>query len=131
MKRRNAKRRPVRGAVSSSSKVQPTKAEAKCSFTRRQIATPTGVDLAIENASRDTWYASARTAVQQLALTGRAFTVDQVLDLVGQPPASAYVGAVMAGAQRSGLIEPVGCQVGAGGRLVRRWWGLSDGTRIR
>lgn len=83
---------------------------------------PSGLEAAIDNAHLDWWATGAQLALVQLAKAGRGFTVDDLLDLVGQPPAPQYVGAVLAAAQRLRLIEPVGCQIGRDGRMVRRWF---------
>ena len=65
----------------------------------------------------DEWWAAALLAHRQLDRIGRG--------IVGEPPAPAYVGAVYAAAQRSKIIEAVGCRVGRNGRLLRVWWGSS------
>ena len=83
-----------------------------------------GLDQAIENASSDWWFQGASMAIKQLALSGRGFTVDNLLDLVGAPTDPHYLGAALAAAQRHRIIEPVGARAGRNGRLVRVWWGL-------
>lgn len=83
-----------------------------------------GLTTAIDNAVRDWWFVGASAAIRQLALAGRGFTADHLLDLVGEPTDPHYVGAAFAAARRSNIIEPVGCRVGRGGRLVRVWWGV-------
>jgi hypothetical protein len=83
-----------------------------------------GLEQAIENASTDWWFQGALVAIKQLALSGRGFTVDHVLDMVGTPPDPHYVGALLAAAQRLKIVEPVGARVGRDGRLVRVWWGV-------
>ena len=55
-----------------------------------------GLDCAIESASRDWWYQGAMVAVQQLARSGRGFDVDHVASLTGEPPAAVYWGALFA-----------------------------------
>lgn len=82
-----------------------------------------GLDQAITNAASDWWSQGAALALHQLAL-GSYFDADTLLDLVGEPPHPAYVGAAFAAAWRSGLIEQVGCRVASDGRLVRVWHGL-------
>ena len=83
-----------------------------------------GLDRAIENAASDWWFQGALLAIQQLALSRRGFTVDTLLDMVGQPSEPHHVGAVFAAAQRQRIAEAVGAAVAADGRLVRVWWGL-------
>src|SRR5215212_445896 len=84
-----------------------------------------GRDRAIENAAGDWWTQGAMVAIGQLARERRGFTIDDVLDLCGQPTDPHYSGAVLAAAQRRKLIEPVGAWIGRGGRLVRVWWGVA------
>src|SRR3712207_1453683 len=62
-----------------------------------------GLDQAISNASTDWWSIGAAVAIRQLALGGY-FDADSLLDLVGEPPHPAYVGAAFAAAQRSAVI---------------------------
>lgn len=83
-----------------------------------------GVNAAIDNAATDWWFQGSLQAVKQLAMTGRGFTADHLLDMVGEPTDPHYVGAVFAVAQRQRIVEAVGCRIGAGGRLLRIWWGL-------
>jgi hypothetical protein len=83
-----------------------------------------GLECAIENASTDWWFAGALLAIKQLAISGRGFTADHLLDMVGAPSDPHYLGAVFAAAQRQHVIEPVGARVGRDGRLVRVWWGI-------
>src|SRR5829696_5054514 len=85
-----------------------------------------GLNRAIENAAADWWTQGALTAIRQLARDSRGFTIDDVLDLVGEPTDPHYPGAAFASARRQRLIEPVGARVGRGGRLVRVWWGLAS-----
>ena len=87
-------------------------------------AEPEGLERAIESAASDWWFQGALMALKQLALSGRGFTVDNLLELVGAPTDSHYVGAVFAAAQRLKIVEPVGARVGRDGRLVRVWWGV-------
>ena len=47
-------------------------------------------------------------ALKQLALSGRGFTVDNLLELVGAPTDPHYLGALFAAAQRLKIVEPVG-----------------------
>jgi hypothetical protein len=82
-----------------------------------------GLEQAIENASSDWWFQGALVAVKQLALSGRGFTADHVLDMVGAPTDPHYVGALFAAAQRLRIVEAVGARVGLDGRLARVWWG--------
>ena len=63
-------------------------------------------------------------AIRQLAMSGRGFTVDNLLDLVGAPTDPHYLGALFAAAQRLKFVEPVGARVGRNERLVRVWWGV-------
>jgi hypothetical protein len=83
-----------------------------------------GLEQAIENASTDWWFQGALMALKQLSISGRGFTVDNLLDLVGAPTDSHYLGAAFAAAQKLRIVEPVGARVGRNGRLVRVWWGL-------
>ena len=85
-----------------------------------------GLDCAIESASRDWWYQGAMVAVQQLARSGRGFDVDHVASLTGEPPAAVYWGALFAAATKLGVVEAVGCRVAGDGRLVRVYWGSPD-----
>src|SRR5215218_3053041 len=85
-----------------------------------------GLERAIENAVADSWTQGALTAIRQLARDRRGFTIDDVLDLVGEPTDPHYPGAAFASARRQKLIEPVGARVGRGGRLVRVWWGVAS-----
>jgi hypothetical protein len=85
-----------------------------------------GLAQAIDNASRDWWFQGAVQAVTQLAMSGRGFTVDQVAQMVGEPPDHHYWGALFAAAQRRRICEPVGARLGSDGRLVRVWWGLAQ-----
>lgn len=82
-----------------------------------------GLDQAMSNAASDWWSQGAALALRQLALGGY-FDADMLLDLVGEPPHPAYVGAAFAAAWRSGLIEQVGCRVARDQRLVKVWHGL-------
>jgi hypothetical protein len=82
-----------------------------------------GLQQAINNAASDWWSQGAALALRQLALGGY-FDADMLLDLVGEPPHPAYVGAAFAAAWRSGLIEQVGCRVARDQRLLRVWHGL-------
>lgn len=84
------------------------------------------VDTAIENATADWWSIGAGLAIDQLARSGRGFTIDHVLELTGEPTDPHYPGAVMAAAQRRRVIEAVGAVVGRGGRLLRVWWGVPE-----
>jgi hypothetical protein len=84
----------------------------------------TGLEQAIEAAASDWWTTCALLAIKQLALTGRGFTVDHVLDMCGQPEDPHYVGAVFALAQCQRIVEAVGARVGHDNRLRRIWWGL-------
>jgi hypothetical protein len=88
------------------------------------ILRETGLEQAIENASSDWWFQGALLAVSQLARSGRGFTVDHLLDMVGAPTDPHYVGAVFAAAQRQHIVEPVGAVVGRDCRLRRVWWGV-------
>src|SRR5829696_4450854 len=81
------------------------------------------LDRAIANAAADWWTQGALTAIRQLAREHRGFTIDDVLDLVGEPTDPHYPGAAFASARRQKVVEPVGARVGRGGRLVRVWWG--------
>lgn len=83
-----------------------------------------GLDMAVANASADWWFTGAMVALQQLAITARGFTVDHLVDLVGEPPDPHYLGSVFSAAQKMSMVEAVGCKVGRGGRLVRVWWGV-------
>jgi hypothetical protein len=83
-----------------------------------------GLEQAIDNAARDWWFQGAMVAIRQLALTGRGFTPDHLLDMVGAPTDPHYLGAVFAAAQRLKIVEAVGSRIGRDGRLVRVWWGL-------
>ena len=91
----------------------------------RRRREPDGLDQAIANSASDWWAQGALLAIKQLSITGRGFTVDHLLDMVGAPSDSHYVGAVFAAAQRLRIIEPVGARVGGDGRLVRVWWSAS------
>lgn len=82
-----------------------------------------GLDSAIAHAQHDFWATGAKLAVRQLALSGRGFDADHVLDMVGHPPSSECLGAIFAALQRSGEIEAVGCRIGRDNRLLRVWWG--------
>src|SRR5215212_1619225 len=84
-----------------------------------------GLDRAIENAESDWWTQGALTAIRQLARDRRGFTIDDVLDLVGEPTDPHYPGAAFASARRQKVVEAVGARVGRGGRLVRVWWGVA------
>jgi hypothetical protein len=84
----------------------------------------TGLDRAIDNAATDWWFQGALLAIKQLGRSGRGFTADHVLDMVGAPTDPHYVGAVFAAAQRQRIVEAVGARVGRDGRLVRVWWGI-------
>lgn len=81
-----------------------------------------GLQQAIDNASSDWWSSGAALAIRQLASVGY-FDADMLLDLVGEPPHGAYVGAAFAAAWRSGVNEQVGCRIARDGRLVRVWFG--------
>jgi hypothetical protein len=83
-----------------------------------------GLDRAIENAASDWWFQAALLAIQQLGQSGRGFTADHLLDMVGLPNEPHHVGAVFAAARRQRIAEAVGAAVAADGRLVRVWWGL-------
>jgi hypothetical protein len=83
-----------------------------------------GLELAIEAAASDWWFTGAMVALKQLVLSGRGFTVDHLSAMVGEPPDPHYWGALLAAAQKLGIIEAVGARVGRDGRLVRVWWGL-------
>jgi hypothetical protein len=88
------------------------------------IVGDSGLEQAIANASSDWWFRGALVAIRQLALAGRGFTADHLLDMVGAPTDSHHVGALFAAAQKLRIIEAVGARVGRDGRLVRVWWGL-------
>lgn len=89
---------------------------------------PGGLEVAIDNAGHDWWFGGGMTAIRQLARRTSPFTVDDLVDLVGQPPAANYWGALFAAATRRGLIEAVGCQLGRDGRMVRRWYGTEPSS---
>ena len=78
-----------------------------------------GLDRAIENAASDWWTQGALTAIRQLARDRRGFTIDDVLDLVGEPTDPHYPGAAFASARRQKVVEAIGARIGRGGRLVR------------
>jgi hypothetical protein len=60
-----------------------------------------------------------------LAGTGIAFTPDDLLALVGSPPAGGrQLSAAFAVAARRQLITPVGATVSEDGRLLRTWRGV-------
>jgi hypothetical protein len=88
------------------------------------IIAPAGLEQSIANAARDWWYQGGLVAIRQLVRTRRVFTIDQLSDMIGEPPDPHYWGALFAGAQKLRIIEPVGARVGRDGRLVRLWWGL-------
>jgi hypothetical protein len=92
--------------------------------TDTDLSPTAGLDCAIANAAGDWWFHGAMLAVRQLARSGRGFTVDHVLDMVGAPTDSHYLGALFAAAMRQRIVEPVGARVGRDGRLVRVWWGI-------
>ncbi|WP_182561176.1 hypothetical protein [Microlunatus kandeliicorticis] len=88
-----------------------------------------GLDQAINNAAEDWWTKGAKRALQLLADTGRGFTIDSLRDAgVGEPSAPQHWGALIAGAQRSGQIELVGCRIAAD---VRRGSASSAATTAR
>lgn len=85
---------------------------------------PAGIGEAV-NTTADWWSAGAQLAIRQLAQNGY-FDADMLLDLMGEPPHSSYVGAAFASAWRAGVIEQVGCRVARDGRLVRIWFQAAD-----
>ncbi len=111
--------RPLAKDAASSEAVSPAKDLSSTST----AVYASGLDQAMSNAAGDWWSQGAALAIRQLALGGY-FDADMLLDLVGEPPHPAYVGATFAAAWRSGLIEQVGCRVARDQRLLRVWHGL-------
>lgn len=111
--------RPLAKDAASSEAVSPSKDLSSTST----AVYASGLDQAMTNAASDWWSQGAALALRQLALGGY-FDADMLLDLVGEPPHPAYVGAAFAAAWRSGLIEQVGCRVARDQRLLRVWHGL-------
>lgn len=90
-----------------------------------------GLDRAIDVAERDWWSQGAAMAIRQLALTGRGFTSEHLIELCGYPHESHLVGAAFAAAQRSGVITAVGAVIGRDGEPRRVWWAAERGSRAR
>lgn len=115
--------RPLAKDAASSKAVSPAKDLSSTSM----AVYASGLDQAISNAAGDWWTSGAMLAIRQLAMTGRGFDADHVITMCGMPSDGHYVGAVFAAAQRSKIIEAVGCRVAADGRLLRVWWGAPQG----
>jgi hypothetical protein len=114
-----------------STKNNPGAVHAGASETSPRLATilspradGTGLDQAIGSASTDWWFRGALLAIKQLARSGRGFTADHVLAMVGAPTGPHYVGAAFAAARRQRIVEAVGARLGQDGRLVRVWLGV-------
>lgn len=84
-----------------------------------------GLEQAIEIAERDWWSQGAALAIRQLAMSGRGFTSEHLVDLCGMPNESCLVGAAFAAAQRTGAITTVGAVIGRDGVARRVWWATS------
>lgn len=70
-----------------------------------QVARDEAIDR-VERHAPVAWRVSALGAVRQIALRARAFTTDDIWDLVGPPPEPRAMGAVMRRAGRLGIARP-------------------------
>jgi hypothetical protein len=95
-----------------------------CTSTHVDSMPSDGLDRAIAKAEADWWAQNALLAIKQLAMSGRGFTADHVLDMVGAPTDHHYLGAVFAIAQRQRIAEAVGATLRRDSRLLRVWLGV-------
>lgn len=85
------------------------------------MATSKGLAAAVRVSTRDWWALGARKILTRLIASGRPFTSEMIVNEVGEPDDPHMVGALIAGAQRSGLIESYGASIGQDGRARRQW----------
>lgn len=85
------------------------------------MATSAGLAGAVRASRRDWWATGARKILDRLIASGRPFTSETITSEIGEPDDPHMVGALIAGAQRSGLIESYGAAIGRDGRARRQW----------
>jgi len=74
---------------------------------RGRAARDAGMSLA-EKAESDIWKGLAGSVALELAWSGRAFSIDDIIERVGRPVRPNATGSVIMGLSRRGLIERVG-----------------------